>query len=269
MRLTIISSITLMIILLIACSDETSLGPSIFEEKESDSRGLAQQVDISYEVTESHSFQPIDGTMQDVCLLDLKILTIPPTTKSVSTTINGDGSFCSQVEGYNVTRTESKGNRPDYTISLCNGEVTYTDSTGTTKVDMTVDPGFIVAVTQTFGLNEEQKLQLFNQLMQEAEDNGAEVQDNGSSVTITTTNDDGSTTEIIYDKNAMAIVSSVTTDKSGVVTSKTVIVYTCHQDGTVTPKSIINVNLNQSTVCSPPVITQDILSFDNFQVDVY
>lgn len=271
MRLAIISTITFMILLLIACSDETSLGPSIFEDsKELDARGLSREVDISYDVTETRSFAPTEGTVEEMCLMDLKIFTVPPITKSVTSTLDGEGNFCGSVEGYNnSTRAGGEGGRPDYTVSFCNGQVTYSDSGGTTQVDITVDPGFLISITQSFGLSNEEKGNLFNQMIAEAERNGAEVVDNGNSVTITTMNDDGSTTSVVYDKTAMAIVSSVTKDSSGEVTSKTLVVYTCNDDGTVTPKQVIETNLEKSTTCSPPVITKDILTFQNFQVNVH
>ncbi len=259
-----------MILLLIACSDETSLGPSVFEDpKEADARGAAQEVDISYNLTESHSFEPTEGTLEEMCLMDLKVFTVPPTTKTVTSTIDGQGNFCGSIEGYNnSTRAGGEGGRPDYTVSFCNGQVTYADDSGTSTVDITVDPGFLITLTQSFGLSNEQKGNLFNQMIAQAESNGSEVTDNGNSVTITTMNDDGSTTSVVYDKTAMAIISSTTTDSSGIVTSKTVIVYTCNNDGTVIPKQVVEINLETATVCSPPVITKDVLTFNNFQVNV-
>ena len=270
MRLAIISTISFMILLLIACSDETALGPSVFEDSNKlDSRGVAQEIDISYDVTETHSFEPTEGTIEEMCLMDLKVFTVPPTTKSVTSTIDGEGNFCGSIEGYNnSTREGGEGSRPDYTVSFCNGQVTYADDSGTSTVDITIDPGFLIAVTQSFGLSNEDKGRLFNQMIAEAQSKGAEVVDNGNSVTITTVNDDGSTTSVVYDKTAMAIVSSTTKDSSGEVTSKTIIVYTCNNDGTVIPKQVVEINLETATVCSPPIITKDVLTFNNFQVNV-
>jgi len=268
MRIAIIGGITLLILLLVACSDETSLGPSILQDKkELDDRGVAREIDISYDVSESHDFQPTEGTVETMCLMDMKIFTVPPTTKTVTSTIDGEGNFCGSIEGFNKAR-RSEGDRPDYTISFCNGEVTYADDSGTTQVDITVDPGFLISFTQSFGLSNSEKGKLFNQMIAQAESNGAEVVHSGNSVTITTKNDDGSTTSVVYDKSAMAVASSTTKNSSGEVTSKTIIVYTCNQDGTVIPKSVVDINLNKSTTCSPAVITKDVLNFENFQINV-
>ena len=273
LKLFVFLTLGAFLVTLIACSDEmdSSLldddGPRVVSDRSSNA------LSISYEITTDQMIEPTNGTIEELCAIDIKMIAVPSSTTTVSTTFNPDGEACIIMEQKTQERGQkggkaSKGGKAN-TTSYCNGVLTHTSEDGsTTTYETDIDIKFFKTIYENYYYTETQKDSVMNVLIEDAKNSGAKTTINGDVLTIIEIDTEGNTTTTVYDMKNHVMITSQTTDPSGKILNKTVLNYTCKPDGTLVPKFIVNYNYKDDLICSDPVYTIEQSTFNNYQISL-
>ncbi len=255
------------LVTLIACTDESDR--SLLDDgNDFVSERSINNLSISYEMTTDQIIEPTTGTLEDLCAIDVRLIAVPSSTTTVSTTFDQSGRPCIEMQEKLNTRDRNGGKGNSYsTTKLCDGVLTQTAPDGsTTTVQVDYDVKFFQTIAQSYYYTEIQKDSAMNVMILEAQNNGATTTINGNALTITEVDEDGNTTTTVYDMKNHVMISSQTTDPSGNLISKTILTYECKPDGTIIPKFIANYDYKENMICSDPVFTVEQISFNDFRV---
>ncbi len=257
------------LVTLIACSKDSDGLDEDFSPISTTERSK-DQLRIRYDMSTSQNIKPTTGTIQDLCPLDIKILTVPSSTSSVSTTMGPDGQVCMSfidevLEPGGKKSRPGRGNKT--TTKYCNGVLSFTDTDGTkTVVDAELDVSMFQSIYQSYYYTEEQQDSAMNVMILDAQKEGATVTTNGNALTITQVDEEGNTETVVYDIENHVVVSSSHVDPNGNVKTKTTLGYRCTPDGRVVPDYVISYDYNDNMICSDPIYNIEQVKFDNFQI---
>lgn len=258
------------LVTLIACSKDTDdLSLDTKQNPRTSIRG-ANELSINYEMTTTQNIEPTSGDLQDLCAMDIKILAVPSTTASVSTTIGPNGEICMTMnESVLIPYENTFKKRRRGITNYCNGVLSFTDPDGqTTTVETVVDVNMFQTIFQSYYMTDAQKDQAMEDMINEAKNAGAKVKKNGNALTITSTDADGNTETIVYDIENHVVVSTSVVSPQGDIISKTTLGFKCTPDGKIIPDFIISSNFNGDMICSDPVYSVEQVQFDNFQINL-
>lgn len=264
-------TVGIVLVTLIACTKDTdsfSLDPSA--TKSTTARGTSE-LSISYDMSSSQNIEPTSGSIKDLCALDVKIIYIPSSTTSVTTTLGPDGQAClKMVETIQDKDRGKRGGKDDKNTTVteyCNGVLVFTDTDGTTTtVETVIDVTMFKTIYESYYYTETQKDSVMNLMILEAEKSGAKVKKNGNALTITEIDAEGNTVTTVYDIKNHVVVATSTVDKDGNIISKTTLGYKCTPDGKIIPDFVISYNYKDNMICSDPIYTVEQVQFENFQI---
>lgn len=277
--------VSIFLVTLIACSKDTDGFYLDSDSAKSTTARGANELRISYDMDASQNIKPINGTIKDLCAMDIKIMTIPSTTTSVNTSIGPNGQACMEMverplwgPKENVGKPTNGNGRPGRpggtggkptTTKYCNGVLTFTDTDGSvTTIETAIDNDMLQSIYENYVYTESQQDSVMNVMIKDAEKSGAKVTQNGNALTILEVDADGNTTTTVYDIKNHVIVSTSTVDGNGNILSKTTLTYKCTEDGKIVPDSVISYNYNDNMVCSDPVYNVEQIQFKNFKISI-
>jgi len=259
------------LVTLIACSKDSEDLSTDFNPKSSTSTRSANDLRISYDMATSQNIKPTTGSIEDLCALDIKMLTIPNSNSTVTTTLDANGNVCFRIiDLTNERRHPEKGREVSKTITdYCNGQLTYTDSDGTvTSIDTETDLALFQSIFESYFFNETQKDSAMNVMILEAERAGAKVTKKGNALTIISVDADGNTSTTVYDMKNHVMVASTTVDEKGNLISKTTLGYKCDIDGKIVPDYAISYSYKDNMICSDPIYSIEQVKFENFKTSI-
>jgi len=260
------------LVTLIACTKDSDDFAMDLGSKTSTQSRDAGNLRISYDMETSQNIKPTKGSIKDLCALDIKMITVPSSTSTVTTSIGPGGETCMEFID-EVTSTGSKnpkeGRRNQTVTKYCDGLLTFTDENGTTTtITSKLDISMFESIYKSYSYTETQKDSVLNVMIQDAKNNGAEVTQNGNALTIKEIDADGNTVTLVYDIKNHVLVASSTVDKNGNPISNTKLGYKCTADGKIVPDYVISYNYKNDLICSEPVITVEQVNFNNFKVSL-
>lgn len=266
----LVFTLGIFLVTLIACSKDSDGLDEDFSSKPKTSLRSSNQLEISYEMNTSQNIKPTTGTIQDLCAMDIKILTVPSSTSTVTTTLGPEGQACIRIVDFvqdRYGREIKGGSNKKTTTEYCGGRLVFTDTDGSvTHVETEVDINIFKTIYESYYYTETQKDSAMNVMILEAKNDGAKVTKKGNALTITSVDADGNTETIVYDIKNHVVVASSTVDKEGNLITKTSLGYKCNADGKIVPDFVINYNYKDNMICSDPVFTVEQVQFDNFRV---